>query len=384
MIDIAVVGARFGSEFVPIYRSHPEVGRVAIVDVSQQVLDDVGERYGVQDRFDSLEALLATDRYDAVHIATPVRFHVDQCVAVLESGRHVACAVPMATSFEGIRRIIEAQQAAGKKYMMMETMVFGREFLFARDLVQQGRLGPLTYLRGTHIQDLDGYARYWWGYPPMTYSTHALSPLLALAGARVEKAHGMGSGRLTADRVGDFDNPYPLETSLFRLDRDDLVAEVTVSFFQVARKYQEGFSVYGQDRGLEWPTVANEDEFTLFELAPRDPQLHGRPATATTVATPDRPELLPPELAAFTRRHDYQPGGGRPAVDLGSAHSGSHPHLVHEFVTSIVEDRRPLVDTVTAATWTAPGIAGHESAMHGGDAVEVPDYGVPSTLVHPR
>jgi hypothetical protein len=89
-------------------------------------------------------------------------------------------------------------------------------------------------------------------------------------------------------------------------------------------------------------------------------------------------------LAAFTRRHNYQPGGGRPAVDLGSAHSGSHPHLVHEFVSSIVEDRRPLVDTVTAATWTAPGIAGHESAMHGGDAVEVPDYGVPSTLVHPR
>ena len=44
-----------------------------------------------------------------------------------------------------------------------------------------GRLGALTAYRGFHIQNLDGYPRYWLGYPPMKYVTHALSPLLALA-----------------------------------------------------------------------------------------------------------------------------------------------------------------------------------------------------------
>ena len=381
MIDVAVVGGRFGADFLPIYRSHPDVGRVGIVDVNQDALDTVGDRYGIEDRFGSIEALLASDRYDAVHVASPVRFHVEQVVAVLQSGRHAASAVPMATSVDGIRRIIEAQRAAGKNYMMMETMVFGREFFFARDLHRRGKLGPLTYLRGTHIQDLDGFPRYWQGYPPLTYSTHALSPLLALAGARVQKAHALGSGRLTPDRVGDFDNPYPLETALFRLDRDDLVAEVTVSFFQVARKYQEGFSVYGQDRGLEWPVVSNGDEFTVFELQPLNSQHRGRSATASCVPTPDRPDLLPPEIAPFTQRHNYDPGGGRPLVDQHSGHSGSHPHLVHEFVRSIVEDRRPLVDAITAATWTAPGIAGHESAMRGGEAIEVPDFGPPTQFL---
>ncbi len=381
MIDVAVVGARFGSEFLPIYRSHPDVGRVGVVDLDPAVRDEVADRYGVDDRFASIEELLASDGYDAVHIATPVRFHVEQVVAVLRSGRHAACAVPMATSIDGIEQIIAAQQDSGKRYMMMETMVFGREFLYARDLHRRGELGPLTYLRGTHIQDLDGYPRYWWGYPPMTYSTHALSPLLALAGARVLKAHGMGSGRLTQDRVGDFDNPYPLQTALFQLDRDDLVAEVTVSFFQVARKYQEGFSVYGQDRGLEWPQIANEDEFTLFELRPQVAGRRGRSGTASVVTTPDRADLLPPPIAPFTRPHRYNPGRGRPEVEVGSAHSGSHPHLVHEFVRSIVEDRTPLVDAITAATWTAPGIAGHASAMRGGEAVTVPDFGRPNDLM---
>jgi predicted dehydrogenase len=381
MVDIAVIGGRFGSDFLPIYRSHPDVGRVGLVDIEPSVAAAVGDRFGVGDRFTSIEELLAGDRYDAVHVASPVRFHVEQVTAVLRSGRHAASAVPMATSIEGIRQIMAAQAESGKRYMMMETMVFGREFLYARDMHSRGELGPLTYLRGAHIQDLDGFPRYWQGYPPMTYSTHALSPLLALAGARVLKAHGMGSGRLTAERTSDFDNPYPLETALFQLDKDDLVAEITASFFQVARKYQEGFSVYGRDRGLEWPQVANEDEFTLFELQPLVSGHRGRSATATTVPTPDRADLLPPEIAPFTQRHMYDPGGGLPPVDVHAAHSGSHPHLVHEFVRSIVEDRPPLIDAITAATWTAPGICGHESAMRGGAGVEVPDFGRPNTFV---
>lgn len=59
----------------------------------------------------------------------------------------------------------------------------------------------------------------------------------------------------------------------------------------------------------------------------------------------------------------------------GGGHGGSHPHLVHEFVSSIVEGRKPTIDAVTAANWTASGICAHESAMRGGDAVEVPEFG---------
>ncbi|HBM80617.1 MAG TPA: oxidoreductase, partial [Clostridiaceae bacterium] len=45
-----------------------------------------------------------------------------------------------------------------------------------------------------------------------------------------------------------------------------------------------------------------------------------------------------------------------------------------EFVRSIVEDRRPWIDAVTAANWTAAGICAHESAMHGGDEVIIPSF----------
>ena len=48
--------------------------------------------------------------------------------------------------------------------------------------------------------------------------------------------------------------------------------------------------------------------------------------------------------------------------------------LVHEFVRSIVEERAPAIDAVTAANWTAAGICAHQSAMQGGAEVEVPRF----------
>ena len=68
---------------------------------------------------------------------------------------------------------------------------------------------------------------------------------------------------------------------------------------------------------------------------------------------------------------------GDPGLGLelqGGGHHGSHPHLVHEFVRSIVEEAQHLIDAVTAAQWTAAGICAHTSAMQGGAAVEVPSF----------
>lgn len=58
----------------------------------------------------------------------------------------------------------------------------------------------------------------------------------------------------------------------------------------------------------------------------------------------------------------------------GGGHHGSHPHLVHEFVSSIIENREPIIDVYTAANWTAAGICAHESAMNGGMEIIIPNF----------
>lgn len=369
-IDVVVVGLGFGAEFVPIYQAHPLVGRVGLVDTNVERLAEVGQRMAVADRYHSLEEALADDGWDAVHLLTPVAHHAEQTLMVLNSGRHCACAVPMATSLADIDRIIEAAERTGGTYMMMETSVYSREFFYARRLLHDGVLGRLSFFRGEHLQNLDGYPPYWLGFPPMHYVTHALSPALALANARAVSVRCLGTSRLTRDHVGASGEGFGTEVGLFRLasadehlDRD-LVAEVIMSFFQLGRSYREGFSVYGDAGALEWPQLEGEP-LKQFAMAPldlqADPMRRGRSVEVIDVRPPGAAELLPRALRGFAH-------GG---------HGGSHPHLVHEFVSGILERRPARVDPRTAATWTAPGICAHQSALTSGAEVAIPDFGRP-------
>lgn len=360
-IGVAVVGLGFGEEFLRIYQKHPNVGWIAIVDSDPARLAAVGDRYGIADRYTDLDAVLSDDRVDAVHLLTPVAYHARQAIAVLSAGKHCACAVPMATSLADIDAVIAAQQASGRAYMMMETAVYGREYLTVRDLYRRGQLGSLTFYRGFHIQNLDGFPRYWLGYPPMAYVTHALSPILDLAGTSVESVRCLGSGRLTPDRIGDFDNPFPVEVALFQLRDSDVVADVTMSFFQTARTYTEGFCLYGDRMGVEWPDEEG-GPLSGFELLPPRDGHRGRGVRRSSFEPDDYGHLLPEPIAAFTR-----PGS--------AAHGGSHPHLVDEFVGSVLGGRTPRVDAITAANWTVPGLIAHQSALQGGAPLAVPDYG---------
>ncbi|MQA77695.1 MAG: gfo/Idh/MocA family oxidoreductase [Streptosporangiales bacterium] len=373
-LTIAVVGLGFGEDFVPLYLSHPDVAEVVLVEPDEARRRTVARRYGLADGHADLAGVLADAAVDAVHVLAPVHLHADMVVAALSAGKHVASAVPMATSLDDCDRVIAAQRASGRHYMMMETTVFAREYLAVEDMYRRGDFGSLTLYRGFHIQNLDGFPAYWQGFPPMHYVTHALSPVLALLGTSVESVRCQGAGRLAERRAtGGFDNPYPTEVGLFSLRDSDVLVDVTMSFFQTARSYVEGFALYGEHLGVEWPPD-NEGPLTLYDMTGPAEGSRGNQVAARELDPPDRPDRLPAPLTRFTRPCEVQLAGMPAPASVGAAHGGSHPFLAHEFVRSIVEDRAPLVDARTAARWTAPGICAHRSALAGGAAVQVPVY----------
>ena len=58
----------------------------------------------------------------------------------------------------------------------------------------------------------------------------------------------------------------------------------------------------------------------------------------------------------------------------GGGHGGSHPHMVHEFISAILEDRGPWPNATTSANWTCVGLCAHESALQGGELVRLPEF----------
>ena len=362
-IKVAVVGLGFGAEFLPIYQRHPDTELYAICQRSEEKLAEVGDKFGVERRYSSYEKLLEDPDVDAIHINTPIASHAPMSLAALRAGKHTACTVPMATNVTECIQLVEAEQKSGKVYMMMETAVYTREFLYAQELAQNGTFGRIQFLRGAHQQNmsLPGWPAYWYGMPPMHYATHAVGPLLHLAQARAESVVCFGSGQIRDEYVKQYGSPFAVETALVRLKDSNLACEVTRSLFDTIRQYRESFDVYGTVGSFEWEQLIGDKAvvYSGFEDAAR-------------VEIPDFGHRLPKEIASFTQAGVYDEEHEHTSFIQGGGHGGSHPHLVHEFVRAIVEQRQATVDAATAANWTMTGVCAHESAMRGGERIAIP------------
>lgn len=372
-INVALLGMGFGSCFTPIYLKHPNVASLTLCDADPDRLNTIADRFEVKNRSLSLDEVLRNPEIDAVHLNSGIPDHARHAIAVLEAGKHCACTVPMATSLDDIRAIIAAVKASGKNYMMMETQFYAREFLYACELRDRGEFGHLQMMRGAHYQDMESWPSYWAGLPPMWYATHAIAPLLAFANTRAKAVSCFGTGYLREELQKNYGNPFPVETAIFDLEREvPLAAEVTRSLFHCARGYSESFNFYGEDVAFEWPYF--DEPPVLFRLT----KLGERPGPRVTpwsrIGVPDYANRLPAEIAEFTGGAPDDGRGNHPSVKHGGGHGGSHPHLIHEFVSSVVENRKPAIDEITAANWSAAGICAHESAMKHGAIVEIPCF----------
>ncbi|TDH19948.1 Gfo/Idh/MocA family oxidoreductase [Segetibacter sp. 3557_3] len=361
--NVAIVGLGFGAEFIPIYQRHPYANMYAICQRNTDKLNEVGDAFGIDKRYDDYSKLLADPAVDIVHINTPIQSHAEQSIAALRAGKHVACTVPMATTVEECRQIVEAVKETGRMYMMMETVVYSREFLFVKEMYENGDLGKLQFLRASHQQEMAGWPGYWEGLPPMHYATHCVGPVVALAKADAEYVSCFGSGRIDENLIGKYGSPFAIESCHIKFRNSDLAAEVTRSLFNTARQYRESFDVYGSKKSFEWTLVEHEESVIHTGETPEK------------VKIPDYAHLLPQEIQSFTTGGVYDADSKQHLSFIqGSGHGGSHPHLVHEFLSALKDKREPFPNARQSANITCVGILAHESAMQGGEKKYLPDF----------
>ncbi|MEJ6718209.1 MAG: Gfo/Idh/MocA family oxidoreductase [Akkermansiaceae bacterium] len=367
--NIAIVGLGFGAEFIPIYQRHPNANLVAICQRTESSLNEIGDKYGVEKRYTSYEELLADPEIDAVHINSPIPNHAEQTIAALKAGKNVACTVPMATSVEDCKTIVDLCAATGLKYMMMETVVYAREFLFMKELYDKGELGKLQFLKASHQQDMDGWPGYWPGLPPMHYATHCVGPLLGLGRHQAEYVSCFASGTIREEMHDCYGSPYAVESCHVKFKDSDLSGLVYRSLFDVARQYRESIEVYGDQKSIEWPLIEGEQ---LVVHTAKNPE----PEIPERVDCPDYAHLLPDEIAPFTTGGVYggSEGDDHLSFTQGAGHGGSHPHLVHQFVELLRGNGEGYPNAIQSANITCTGILAHESAQKGGEIVTLPEF----------
>ena len=385
-LNVALVGLSFGLEFAAIYCKHPDVDKVYVVDKNEKLLNIARERYSIPPSqcFTDLQSVLDIPEIDAVHLVTPPSTHAPFSVRVLNAGKHCGCTIPMGMSLDELKQVIEARKASKKNYMFMETTIFQREFLYMKELYEKGELGHLQYMTCAHYQDMEGWPDYWKGFPPLMHPTHAVAPCLMLAGHLPEKVYARGSGKVRKELEETYGCPYAFEAAFITLQDSDITIEMERFLYGVARSYSECFRVYGENKSFEWQQLADEDPVLYTRTGElqrvdilneeKEESSRGGEILEERIKIPDYAYLLPDEIASFTTNTVYNNENTHLSFKQGGGHGGSHPHLVHEFIRSILEERKPAIDDIMGAYWTGTGICAHESAMKGGEVITIPRF----------
>ena len=70
-LRVALVGVSFGAEFAPIYLKHPDVDSLVLVDSNRELLDEIGNKFLVNERLTDFDTMLQDETIDAVHLVAP-------------------------------------------------------------------------------------------------------------------------------------------------------------------------------------------------------------------------------------------------------------------------------------------------------------------------
>jgi hypothetical protein len=215
---------------------------------------------------------------------------------------------------------------------------------------------------------MDGWPNYWPGLPPMWYATHCVGPMLALTKATAEYVSCFGSGTIRKELIDCYGSPFAVETAHIKFKDSDLTARIYRSLFDTARQYRESIDVYGSKKSFEWTLVEHEPHILHTAKKPER-------KIPKKIKVPDYAKLLPAPIRRFTTKGVYDIAKKTHlSFTQGAGHGGSHPHLVHEFLTALVKNRDPFPNAKQSANWTCVGLCAHESALKGGAIVNLPAF----------
>lgn len=337
-VGIAGYGVcRFGAAFG--FQDHPNVTVAAVTDLIPERCAELAKVCRCQKTYPSLEEMVQDDSLEAVFIATDAPSHAAHCLEALRRGKHVACAVPAVFgSLEEARQLHEAVKNSGLAYMLFETSAFHRDCHAMRQIYRAGGFGQMVYSEGEYFhymaEPIASFRDWRVGLPPQFYPTHSNAYYVCVTGGRFTEVTCQGMPSIISHLRPEnnrYKNPFGTEIALLRTSEGG-TARMAVS----------------------WDTPGHEGE--MGRVRGQRGSMTGMQYVGQEKTLPDLEyPALPPSVA---------PGG----------HGGSHGYLTHEFVTSLLEDRPPLVDIAAALNMTVAGVVAHQSAMKDGETLKIPQF----------
>lgn len=363
-LRLGVVGGNFGLGFP--WHLHPNCEVTAVADLRTDRRDKMKKLFRCDNAYGEFHPMLKDSKVDAVAFYTEAPDHAAHCIDAMKAGKHAMTVIPAAVHLEDCQKLIDTVKATGRTYMYGETGCFHPPVMAAMSLYKAGKFGKVHYTAGDYIHNaysgpfeevsktliLDGKRTWRWGFPQGWYSGHATGPLIHVTRDRFAEVSAIGAPYPNEQfKKNPYGNPYANTTMFFRtaLNRPSLVR----IHWMTASPGREGIDIHGSELSLF------EEVETLpartFQPEFMDSQYHDKKGKEMDLSS--FIELLPPEMRSV------------------KGHGGSHSHIIHEFVSACLLQRKASVDVYQAAAVAAAGIVGFQSALKNGETLKIPDFG---------
>lgn len=160
-VNVAIIGVGFmGKAHSNAWRQAPKFFHPGVKPVMKLACDpdnncahDFADNWGWEECETDWRKVVERPDIDVIDIVTPTFLHQEIAVAAAKNGKHIFCEKPIALSYEAAREMFEAAEKAGVVHYLNHNYRRTPAVAFAKQLIDQGRIGQIFHWRGTYLQD---------------------------------------------------------------------------------------------------------------------------------------------------------------------------------------------------------------------------------------
>ncbi len=309
----------------------------------------------------SFEDLLDTRGLEAVLICSPPQFHAEQAIAALESGLHVYSEIPMALKEKNIEKLIAAEESSGKTYQLGENYCFYAEVLYAGHLTCSGKIGPPVYAESEYLHDITyrwrkngkgdvetPRAESWYQlFDPLMYA-HSIGPAQVALGG-IETPMPFVEVVSYANDIGGYKGEpickpaKAFQVGLFRTETES-IAKCANAYIFAREPTRIIIQIIGRTGTYECYEIGKPGRLFIAKGHKISRSKHRR-GKARVIDNQKLSEVIPP---------------------VAGLYYGAQARIVDNWLSSIENNTKPLLNTRIGGNMCMAGIAASKSARSGG------------------
>ena len=154
-LKIVIIGAGFAARIVHL-PGFAGIGQAvgAICDLDRDRAQALADEYEIPNVYTDWRETLEREQPDVATVCLPNTLHHEFTIGALETGAHVLCEKPLATSVVEAREMFDAARKAGRILMAAQHLRFEANARAIKRVIEDGALGEIYHAEATAMRRL--------------------------------------------------------------------------------------------------------------------------------------------------------------------------------------------------------------------------------------